>query len=101
MSGSHRSLDISQCKRFHSQSGEDPRLEAIRGTGLYIVEAVVGHYFIKGRRKSRKSLMFKIKWHGFEEISEEPYTNNTIRDNIVVRRYMESQEELRQYIPSG
>lgn len=99
MSGSNRSLDISQCKRYYAKEGEDPRIEATKGTGLYIVENVTGHYFIKGRRKSRQSLMFKIKWSGYEEIGEEPFTNNTIRDNIVVRRYMENQEELKQYIP--
>lgn len=62
---------------------------------LWLVEAVMGH---KGTFKRKKSLSFRIKWLGFEEMTWEPWEN--LCTNSVVHEYL-SQRGLSQFIPDN
>lgn len=92
---------ITHFKPYVAAEGVNPMLEQLKNYSDWgIVERVVGHYFIWGskKRKSKSSLMFKIKWLDDENIYHEPATNESIFTNIVVQDYIKATPTLTAFV---
>lgn len=64
----------------------NPRDVALRDTAdSYVVENIVKH---SGELQVKKDLIFTVKWVGYEELTEEPWSN--VRDNAVLHEYLRS-----------
>ncbi len=93
-------VDVKDTQAFRSESGLDPRVEAARNVGEYIIDEIKGHRFEVGQRKVLKNVILKIKWRGYEEPTEETIgSNDSLLKNVKVREYMNQEPTLKKLIP--
>ena len=68
-------IHIKRLKQFEYIEGTDPRDIANKAADSWDVERILSH---TGTIKDRNHMTFTVKWIGYEDTTEEPYSNRSL-----------------------
>jgi len=57
-----KDVQVSRCRIFYEKEGQDPRSLGAALAGKSIVEAVLGHRGVSGKRKTVRDVKVLVKW---------------------------------------
>ena len=90
-------------KHFEYEEGSDPRLVANQASQNWDVEKILSHTgkpFDSKRNDTKKTMTFKVKWVGFDETTDEPYTNRSLFKTAAMHDYLR-ENNLKSLIPAA
>ena len=96
-------IHVKRLKEFIYDEGTDPRQVANQATDSWDVEKIISHTgqpYDSKKRDTKKSMVFQVKWVGFDEPTSEPYTNRSIFKTAAMHKYL-SENKLKCLIPAA
>jgi len=88
---------VSRLREFHyDEERVDPLTIAVKDSGQFLVERILGHKGYTGKGKISK-LLFLVKWVGYEEPDWQPWQN--LHMNFLAHEYMKDFPYLARNIP--
>jgi len=96
-------IHVVRLKHFEYEEGSDPRLVANQASQNWDVEKILSHTgkpFDSKRNDTKKTMTFKVKWVGFDETTDEPYTNRSLFKTAAMHDYLR-ENNLKSLIPAA
>ena len=78
-------VHVRRLKEFLYEEGTDPREIANKQADSWDVERIISH---SGNLKDRNEMKFIVKWLGFEDTTEEPYSNRSLFKTAAMHKYL-------------
>ena len=78
-------IHIKRLKQFEYIEGTDPRDIANKAADSWDVERILSH---TGTIKDRNHMTFTVKWIGYEDTTEEPYSNRSLFRTDALHKYL-------------
>lgn len=78
-------IHVKRLKEFLYEEGTDPREIANKQADSWDVERIISH---SGNLKDRNEMKFIVKWLGFEDTTEEPYSNRSLFKTAAMHKYL-------------
>ena len=96
-------IHVSRLKQFEYTEDSDPRLVANTVAQSWDVERIISHTgkpFDSNKNDTKKKMIFLVKWLGFDEPTEEPYTNRSLFKTEAMHTYLR-ENNLKSLIPKA
>lgn len=91
-----RRIHVSRCRKFLLREDVDAAVIAAQDREMFVVEQIMSHRLTQGKRPTLHNTVLVVKWRYFEDTSEEPLSNLSIRQCQAFQEYAREVPGLRE-----
>jgi hypothetical protein len=93
-----KQVHVSRCRLYHAREGEDPLVESVKYTDMYIIDRIASHKFVPSNSRRVEHLRLEVFWTGYDDPTVEDGLNQSVLQTEQFRLYAREHPELTRYI---